>query len=162
MRIHVYINSANGESGRLVTCYFAGWLRFIQKCWLFSRNFFKGEIYCYANFFCYANFSIVFGPNFRGKVSEGGQSASGAPLWKKARMGRFRQRSLALAGSRINQNRDFKECPAYFLKLLARHLRLREGRSDSILGTFYCDFLCEQRFQILKRGELFSWLWGLV
>ena len=40
------------------------------------------------------------------KVSEGGQSASGAPcpppLWKKARMGRFLQRSLALSGSRIN------------------------------------------------------------
>ena len=38
----------------------------------FESGFPGGKIYCYANFFCYANFSIVFGPNFRGEVSEGG------------------------------------------------------------------------------------------
>ena len=36
-----------------------------KQCWLSSRNFFRG-------IYCYANFSIVFGPNFKGrKVLEG-------------------------------------------------------------------------------------------
>ena len=48
-----------------------------------SRNFFRGQIYCYANFFCDANFSIVFGLNFRGQKSlRGANCLRGAPpLW---------------------------------------------------------------------------------
>ena len=37
----------------------------------------RGKIYCYADFFCYANFSVVFKPNFRGEVSEGGKLLEG-------------------------------------------------------------------------------------
>ena len=42
----------------------------------------EGKIYCYANFFCYANFSIVFGPNFRGrqKPPRGKTASGGCPL----------------------------------------------------------------------------------
>ena len=46
-------------------------------CWLSSINFFRGGIYCYANFFYYA---IVFGPNFRERQKfrgGGGQAVSG-------------------------------------------------------------------------------------
>ena len=38
---------------------------FSRKCWLSFRNFFRGGIYCYANF------SIAFGPDFRGKSPRG-------------------------------------------------------------------------------------------
>ena len=50
--------------------------------WLSSRDFFRGGIYCYANFFCNANFSIVFGPNFGGGKSLRGrrETASGPPV----------------------------------------------------------------------------------
>ena len=41
--------------------------------WLSSRTFFRGKIYCYANF------SIVFGPNFRGGSLRGKKLPQRAP-----------------------------------------------------------------------------------
>ena len=91
------------------------------------------KIYCYANFFCYANFSIVFGPHFGAKVTEGRPNCLRGhplPLWKNPGGGVMKesfQKQLKI-DSRERQNmfigdggREGVTIPAPSLQVLVIH-----------------------------------------